>query len=312
MALLSRKILVALKKETIYGTPETLAGTDCMLVTTDPSRLTALAGNTAARDFARPYLGNSSTIQVEAYRQLSFDIELAGSGTAGTRPAYGDALLMCGLAETVSAGSKVEYEPVSTGFDAATMATNLDGVNFTLVGARSNLSVNLARGQLPKLTFDAMGRYAAPTDTAALVPDFSGFKVPVAASSVNTPTVTLFGESLCMESFQLDLGNQIVFRDLPGCSAAVELTQRAVTGTIVFQMTTVADYNWVEAAKTKTSGALQIIHGTAAGNIIQIDGAQVTLNPPSFSDSDGIVMCSIPLVFEPTSAGNDELVLTFK
>jgi len=109
-----------------------------------------------------------------------------------------------------------------------------------------------------------------------------------------------------------DLANNLVFRDLPGCDPEAVITNRAPSGTIVFQATDVATYNWIEAARTKTSGALQIIHGTTAGQIVQIDCPNVTLNPPTNQDSDGIWMYSFPLVLEPSSAGNDEIKITFK
>lgn len=38
------------------------------------------------------------------------------------------------------------------------------------------------------------------------------------------------------------------------------ITDRKPAGTIVFQMTSVADYAWVENARPHTTGALKIIH----------------------------------------------------
>jgi hypothetical protein len=76
-------------------------------------------------------------------------------------------------------------------------------------------------------------------------------------------------------------------------------------------MTDVATYAWVENARLHTTAALQIIHGVGDGKKITIDAPAVSFGAPSYSDSDGVMMCSLPLVFEPTSAGNDELKLTY-
>lgn len=310
MAKLTRNVILAMAKETTYGTPETLAGANAILLSSMTHNW--LAGNTVSRDFIRPYLGNSSTIQLDQHVEFNFEVELQSSGAAGTRPVYGDLLMACGMAEDINALTDVQYTPVSTDFDSATAEVNMDGVFQQALGCRGSFNLNIARGAIPKFGFNFMGSYSAPTDDTALVPDFSDFIVPLGVNSLNTTTVTLFGEDLCMESLQIDLANNLVFRDLPGCDPEAVITNRAPSGTIVFQATDVATYNWIEAARTKTSGALQIIHGTAAGQIVQIDCPNVTLNPPTNQDSDGIWMYSFPLVLEPSSAGNDEIKITFK
>ena len=310
MALFMNKTLVALKKETTFGTAATLAGTDCFLVSN--VSLTPLAGNTATRDFVRPYFGQSSSIQLDSHVELSFDVELASSGAAGSRPAYGDALLACGFEETLTASTSAVYEPLSADFDSVTIEVFMDGIKHQITGARGSFSLSIARGAIPSISFNFMGNYVAPADASPLTPNFSDFKIPLGANSVNTQTITLFDEDLCVESFSADLANNLVYRDLPGCDPAALITDRAPTGTLVFEATTITTYNWVEAARTKTAGAFQIIHGTAAGSIVQIDAPAVTINPPSYQDSDGVMMLSAPLIFEPTSSGNDELVLTFK
>ena len=309
MAKRTRNVVLAMKKESVYGTAPTIGGANAILL----SALTHnwLAGNTASREFIKPYLGNSPSIQLDQHTEFNFELELQSSGAAGTRPVFADLLMACGFAEDINAGTDVVYSPVSDSFDSCTAEVNMDGVFQRATGCRGSFGINIARGAIPKLPFNFMGHYSAPSDAAALVADFSGFKDPLGPNSVNTPTVTLFGETLCMESLSIDIGNNLVFRDLPGCAPAVEITQRAVSGTLVFEATDVATKNWIEAARTRESGALQIIHGTTAGYIVQIDAPKVTLNPPTNNDSDGVWMYSVPLVFEPDT-GNDEITLTFK
>lgn len=309
MALFMRKTLMALKLESVEGTPETLAGGDCFLIRN--ATLTPLAGNTVAREFVREVFGNYGTIQLDQHVELSFEIEFAPSGTAGSRPAYADALLACAMAETLVPLTSATYNPVSADFDSATIAVYMDGILHTMAGCRGTVSLNLSRGSLPTLNFTFMGSYTAPSDETPLTPDFTDFKVPLGPNSLNTQTVTLHGIDVCMESFNLDLANQTTFRDLPGCDPKALLTGRTPAGTMVFEMTDVATYAWVEAARTHVVDDLKIIHGTSAGSIITINAPAVSFQPPSFTDSDGIMMCSMPLVFEPTSAGNDEIELVY-
>lgn len=310
MSQLTRKTYIALKKEASYGVAETLAAANCFQIS-NPN-LTPLDGQTVSRDFVRPWLGNSSMAQVEAFRRLSFDIELQSSGAAGSAPAFNDGLLACGLAATISAGVSVAYSPVSDTFDSATIDPVIDHMKHQMLGARGSVALNIARRALPKLSFNFLGQYVAPTKVVTpLVPDWSAWLAALGANSVNTPTITLMGEAVCMESLSIDLANNLVYRDLPGCAPKAEITDRAPTGTIVFEMVDPDVYDWIEAARLKTAGALQIVHGTAAGKIVQIDAPVVTLGAPSYSDSEGKNMVSFPLTFEPDT-GNDELVLTFK
>jgi len=308
MALFMRKTLMALKLEAVEGTPEVLAGSDCYLIRN--ASLTPLAGASVNREFVREVFGNYGSIQLDQHVELSFEIEFSPSGTAGVAPAYADALLACGFVEDLNVGDTI-YLPVSEDFDSATIAVYMDGILHTMAGCRGNVSLNLSRGALPTLNFTFMGSYTAPSDATPLVPDFTAFKVPLGPNSLNTPTVTLHGIDVCMESFNFDMANQTVFRDLPGCDPKALITNRQPAGTIVFEMTDVDTYAWVEAARLHTVDDLKIIHGTAAGSIITIDAPAVSFQPPSFQDSDGIMMCSLPIVFEPTSAGNDEIKLTY-
>ena len=308
MSLFMRKTLVALKVETTEGTPVSLTGSDCFLIRN--ATLTPLAGNTVTREFVRETFGNYGTIQLDQHVELSFEVEFSPSGTAGTRPPYGDALLACGFDETTSSGVSVTYNPVSSAIDSCTIAVYMDGIKHVMAGCRGNVSLNLARGSLPTLSFNFMGSYAAPVDASPLTPNFSDFKTPLGPNSLNTTTVNLHGISVCMESFSADMGNQTTFRDLPGCDPKALITNRQPSGTMVFEMTDVATYGWVEAARLHTVDDLQIVHGSGAGKIITIGAPAVSFNPPSFSDSDGVLMCSMPLVFEP-SAGDDEFTLVY-
>ena len=105
MALLTRKRLILIKKESTYGTDVSPAGTDAVLVR-DLS-VTPLQSDTVSRDLVRAYLGASEQLLANTRVECQFTVELAGSGTAGTAPRYGAALQACGLAETIVASTSV-------------------------------------------------------------------------------------------------------------------------------------------------------------------------------------------------------------
>lgn len=68
-----------------------------------------LKANNVSRDLVRPFFGGSEQLVGTATVEVSFDVELAASGTAGTTPAWGPLLLGCAFAEAVTAGSRVDY-----------------------------------------------------------------------------------------------------------------------------------------------------------------------------------------------------------
>jgi len=112
MALLLRKRLILIETESVYGTDPTPTGVDAVLVR--DLNITPQQSDVVSRDLIRPYLGASEQLLANTRVECTFSVELAGSGTAGTAPQYGKALLACGLSETVSAGVSVTYAPVSS------------------------------------------------------------------------------------------------------------------------------------------------------------------------------------------------------
>lgn len=309
MALFMRKALLAVKKETTYGTDPTPAGTNAYLVRN--LSITPLANNSASRDLVRPYFGNFENIALDTHVECQFEIELQSSGTKGTAPAFGDALLACGMAATTVVSTSVTYTPVSSSFDSVTIYYNMDGVLHKLTGARGSVSLSVARGSIPTLSFSFQGLYSTPTDTSALTPNFTAWKAPLGPNVTNTPTFALHGVSSPMESLSIDIANNLIFRSLPGGTEQVLITDRKPTGSVSFEATTVATKDWWTVSKNNTLGALSLIHGTADGYKVEVAAPKVQLDGLSYADSDGIAMLNSNLIFTPNS-GNDELTIAFK
>ena len=101
MALLTRKRLILAKAESPYGTDSTPDGTDAVLVRT--LEITPIEADVVSRDLIRPYLGNSDQLLANTRVSITFEVELAGSGTAATAPRFGSLLKACGMAETTTA-----------------------------------------------------------------------------------------------------------------------------------------------------------------------------------------------------------------
>jgi hypothetical protein len=100
MPLLSRKRLILAEIEGTYGTDPTPLGSDAVLVRN--LEITPIEADTVSRDLIRPYLGNSTQLLANTRVGITFEAELAGSGTAGTASKLDALLRSCGLAATTT------------------------------------------------------------------------------------------------------------------------------------------------------------------------------------------------------------------
>ena len=115
MPLLTRKRLLLAKTEATYGTdPVPTGAANAILVRN--LEIVPLQSDIVQRELIRPYLGNYEQLLAQTRVQVTFEVELAGSGTAGTAPAYGPVLKACGLSETLVTSTSATYAPVSTTF----------------------------------------------------------------------------------------------------------------------------------------------------------------------------------------------------
>lgn len=310
MALLTRKRLILIKKESTYGTDSTPAGTDAVLVR-DLS-VTPLQSDAVSRDLIRSYLGASEQLLANTRVECQFTVELAGSGTAGTAPRFGSALQACGMSETIVAATSVTYAPVSSSFSSITIYYNLDGVLHKVTGARGTFTLNAEVGQIPTIQFTFSGIYNAPTDTAAPAATYSNQATPLIFKQGNTSSFQFFSYAGCLQSATFDIANTTVYRELVGCSKETLITQRASNGTVMLEAVPIATKDYFAAALADgTTGNLTFLHGTTAGNRATLTVPRCDLGDPSYGDQDGIAMLNLPYTAIPSSTGNDEVSLAF-
>jgi hypothetical protein len=155
------------------------------------------------------------------------------------------------------------------------------------------------------------GIYNAPTDTAAPAVTYSAQATPLIFKEGNTSAFSLLSYSGCLMSVNFDIANEVVYRELIGCTKQVLITNRAPAGTAVLEAPTIAAKDFFTIANNNTTGSLTFTHGTTAGNIVGFTAQKVDIGNPTYSDSDGIQMLNLPYVAIPTSAGNDELSLVY-
>lgn len=311
MAKSMRKMLLLAKEEVTPGVdPVPTAGANAILVRgLQPQIVNA---EFVGRNLIRAYKGNSPQLAVGVHRMFEFEVELAGSGVAGTAPKWGPLLKACGFAQTVAAGVDVQYDPVSEGEPTLTLYGYLDGILFKLTNGIGSVAFEMNAKAIPVMKFKFMGEYSEPTDT--VIPggaDYSGFLQPKTVGKINTPTFTFHGVACPASAFAFDVSAQQVYRDLIGGGGPFS-PDRAPSGSATLELQSVATKNWGATVRDGTAGAVQIVHGLTAGNIVQVDMPKVQLtSAPTLQDQDRIAMLGLNFSINP-NAGNDEIKITVK
>ena len=304
MAQLTRKRVILIEAESSYGTDPTPAATDVVLVT-DLS-ITPQSSDVVNRDVVRPYLGSSEQLLANTRVECTFSVELAGSGTAGTAPRYGSALKATGLSETVSSGTSVTYAPVSSSFSSVTIHYNVDGVRHKVTGCRGSFTISAEVGSIPTIDFTFTGIYNAPTDTALPTVTYGNQATPLIFKNGNTSGFQLLSYAGALQSLTMDLGVSTVYRELVGGTKEVIITDRASNGSVTIEAPTIAQKDYFTAALTdSTLGNLAFLHGTTAGNKVQLTSSKVDIGDVNYGEMDGVAMLEIPYTLVPSSANNE-------
>ena len=309
MQLFDKKLLL-LKTETVYGTDSVPTGAVNAILgfnfQFDPNPQSPIA-----RRPNRPYLGNAKRPIAARHVGLNFDVEIAGSGALGTVPGYGPALRAGGMAETINVSTSVEYDPVSGSYESASLYFNMDGVEHRALGYRAGLAIVAEANSVPVYRFTGMGLHVDPAAVAFPTADFTGFREPLPVEEQTTPTFTLDGFAATMRSLNFDLAHRVIYRNHVN-TESVEITGREPTGTVQIEAPPLATKNFFDIAKAETLVVMQLVHGTAAGDIVQIDAPAVQLMNPRYEDVDGLAYLTMDLNPTPTTSGDDELKVTVR
>jgi len=302
------------KKTVVYGVLEGTPGTD-QVPTAAANAVEAynvaldVVGDMKERAFGDTDRSHEANIRGKTMVDLSFDVELKGSGTAAQEPNWGPLLEACDRTLVTNAGTNCIYTP-STTIKTASIHVNIDGIQYKVAGCAGECEIDLISGEIPMLKFAFKGVYALPTDTACSAPTFDS----TTAQIVKGTTTTFGNYAAIIESLNLKFGNSIVerpdFNQTEGILSYI-VGDRKPTGTMVceavLRATTNADF--MLYFNGNTSKALSMVLGATAGNIVTITAPVCKLSSPKWGDRDGIRTFEIPFQMA-RSVGNDEMTIT--
>jgi len=176
MPLRTKQRLVLVETEgSTYGVDATPDGADALLVN-DDLQLSALTGPTVQRRVIRNYRGAYETSIVNTQVGITFSVELAGSGTAGTPSALGDLLRACATAQTITA-SPLTGTATAGAANSITLASGTSAVDDFYVGQIVTITSGTGSGHIGLIT-----GYVGSTRVCAVAPISPTF-VPGASSA---------------------------------------------------------------------------------------------------------------------------------
>lgn len=304
----SKTLLV--KPEDTYGADSAPTGAANAILALNV-RLTPMEGQDTERDLETAHFGANPTIPTGLYQRLTFDVEAVPSGAAGTAPAWGPLLRMCAVAEVIDPGVSVEYSPITAEPESGSIYFAVGETRHVMLGARGTATLKLNAQGVPVFSFTLTGLFTVPTKVPAVTPDFSAFQKPQVASKANTPTFTIGALAFVMRNFELDLGNDVQTRLLVN-QEAIRIVDKAEKITAQVEAVEIDVYNPYTIALTQAEQAIQLIHGTGAGRIMQLDiPAAQQMRPTGYDPQQNIA--EWPLGFTPLPQdGDDQWLLTLK
>lgn len=311
-----RNTAILAKLEATYGVDPTPTGVANAILISNQS--VAYNYNNVNRDLVRPYFGGSEQLAGTRNVEISFDVELSGSGTATTPTAWGASLLLaCGMTQAIGA-SWVDYLPNTDG--ASTKSVTIyyydDGVLHKALGCRGNVEFKIAAGERPLMSYKFTGIDGGVTAAANPALTLTAWKAPLVITDPNAGDIMLGavtwstgalsgGTTYPSRGLNLNLGNTVAHIPLLGGESA-DITNREVTGTVEIDLDAAAEVAAMTEVNANTLTALGFQFGTTTGYKVQVYGPKVQRINPKKAEIEGRRLIGFDLRFTP-NAGNDEL-----
>ena len=301
-------IIIAAKIEVSYGTDAAPTGADAILAL--EAQIEQGVGNEKEKKAATGTVGNSEKYMTGLQNKVSFKIQIAGSGTAGSAPKYGCLLRACGFSETIAVGASVTYLPITKNLESITLYYEHDGDVHKLTGARGSVSFHFPKNDEPYMQFNFIGLYSPVTAGVIANPDFSGFRDALEVNFNNTNIFNFFGKDVVLQNLEVNMDRKPELRDLPN-QKSINANDKSPTGSITFDSMKVATFNFFNTSIEGNKGALNLIHGDVAGDIIEFKIPKTQFLGAAYAKDNNVSSMTGNLWILPDQ-GDDDVKLIFK
>lgn len=300
------KILLA-EIESAYGVDEGPVGANAILAK-DVS-LSPMEGQDLDRDLELAYFGSQGTVPVEIHSKISFKVEMAPSGVAGTPPAWGPLVRACAVTETIEPDVSVTYSPRTRDAEALSIHLYNGDTRYVLIGCRGDMNIEYVANAIPYIMVDFTGLFTLPSEETRPNPVLTAWQRPQHVSRAFTE-MTLAGNSgLTTRSFKMNFANQVEPRFLIG-PEEILITGKNEQVEMTIEAVPLSTFDPYAAAFQQTELALSLRHGVGAGRIATLAMARAQMQRPGGVETPQNIT-EWPLRLKPIpTAGNDQWTLT--
>lgn len=280
-----RKKVLKVGTEASYGAG---AGGSVTAVQTRELTVQPLEGDKLELNLDKPDFGSDLGSLIGKHVTVSFKVPLAGSGTAGTAPAWGVLMQLCGHSETVTASTNVIYEPSDSVPPSGEFVFEIGKLVLqSITGARGSVKLTTAKREYAWLEFTFMGLFNAPTAVGTpLTADYSAWKKPVPFRAA-TVACSMFGQTVGLHRATFDFGQQVEFYEHSE-EESIQITDRKATFDGSFEEPDIGTHDFIADINSDTSGVLSYAHGITAGNICTVTSPASQSLSVQRSDEQGI------------------------
>lgn len=252
------------------------------------------------------------------YQELSFKAYVRGAadGEPDTPIPVAPLLRAAGHSESITAGTSVEYAPVTEAFEHGDLYYYVGGSNGVLhkmTGVRLMVKLVQKIGALDYFEFTALGLDVDP-QAAGVLPavDWSTLKAPLHTAANTVQSMTLMGQPVGMATMTTTLGNTFSHLHVTNQEEiAFEGRTGMVDISILEPSPSVINY-WTKAKKGD-QGSLSLQRGKTAphaGNIFTVDIPNLQLSSATRRKDAGRLFLDLKLNINPLTKNSDYTLTT--
>lgn len=301
-----KKALLA-KIEATYGVDAAPTGALNAIQTRNLS-ISPLEGDQLEFDVDTELFGAKAATMVGKHVKVTCEVALAGSGDAGVAPAWGVLMLGCGHTETIVPDTTVTYEPKDQDTNSLTLWVLVGRTLHKVTGARGTVKMSSRKREYPWLQFEFTGLFGPVVDQAvALGTVLSAFIKP---QPFRAETVEFeVGSYLAgLHELSVDFGQRVEFYEHSE-EEQVQQVDRMATWQGTVEEPDVNTHNFYNDVNAETLMAFSYIHGTVAGNIVEITAPKTQLLSPQRQEVQNIAALQLQGPFVQDGSGPEYSVI---
>ncbi len=305
--ILFRKRLLLAKVEETYGTDSTPTGA-LNAIQTRNLTIEPLAGDTLEFDVDTELLGAKAASMVGKHVRITFDVAFAGSGEAGTAPAWSPLMLGSGHTETIVADTSVTYAPKDVDTNSLTLYVLVGRTLHKVTGARGKLKLTTAKRGYPWLQFEFMGLFGPVTDQPGSLGGVLSAFIKPQPFRADTVEFELGAYTAGLHNLTIDFGQKVEFYEHSEEEQIMQVDRSASwQGTL--EEPDVTTHNFYTDINADTLLSFSYVHGTVAGNICEVAVPKTQLLAPQRGSEQDIATLQLQGPFIQDGSGPEYEVI---